>query len=130
MFRNICVMAFVFCAGLFAADKPAAQARQEMESEARGESTTVIYGSDAESVSVSREEFPIVNASFERTERNAEVLGEETVPISFRNSDSTDVSRTYVLESETDFYDSTYSRFNSSSKPAAQARLEMERSRN
>lgn len=141
MIRNVTLITLLaLCAGVFASDKPAVQARQDMESDVRGESSVILYGSDVEfgveydaylqnqgtrpatqarlnmesdarnqeHVVVSRGEYEIIPARFERT-----------VPAS-------EETRVFEPVSETRSYEPAFRSFNTSSKPAAQARLEME----
>ena len=134
MLRNVTLMTlFVLSAGAFAADKPAAQARQEMEGEAGGQSTTVTVferggraGSDYSS-SENQGTKPAAQARLSMeseagTQEHYTVVSREEHPIA-----NVGYHRTVRASDETRVYVPSYRSSNTSSKPAAQARLEMER---
>jgi|GEM_PF-4178487 len=96
MFRKAMLATiFVLGASVIAADKPAVQARQEMEARRGGHSTTTVQEHFA---AVTREEHPIINVGYSRTAPAYE--------------------RDYVHSSRS---------FNTGTKPAVQARMQMER---
>jgi hypothetical protein len=112
MFPKVLAIAlFVTCAGLFASDKPASQAKEWMEDMARGEGSTVISEGGVE-----------IRAAGDT------VLVNEQQP---QFTSVTNDSRAEIIpaEFETRDFSLDYWDFNRGTKPAAQARLNGESGR-
>lgn len=113
MFHKALVVALlVTCAGLFASDKPATQAKEWMEAMARGENTTVISEGSVE-----------VGTAGETV-----LLNEQPQFTSVSRVDSDSRAEIIPAEFETSSFESDYNywHFNRGTKPAAQARLNAE----
>ena len=133
MLRNVTLMTlFVLCAGAFAADKPAAQARQEMEGEAGGQNTTAaVFERGHSSVAdyASSENRGTKPAAQARLSMESETSVQENYTVVSRDEHpivNVGYHRTVRASDETRVYAPSYRSFNTSSKPAVQARIEME----